>query len=99
MVANRLKRGRVPRQLGLRWSPTMSERKCPKCGAEMEAGYVPDYSYGPLISPSWFPGVPEISRWYGLKTKGKPSYPISTYCCVSCGFLESYAYSDASPVS
>src|SRR4051812_44116186 len=72
----------------------VSELKCPKCGGRMEEGYVPDYAYGMVLRPSWFPGAPEISRWYGLKTKGRPSFPILTFSCVGCGYLESYARSD-----
>ena len=68
----------------------MTDKKCPKCGAEMEEGYVPDFGYGIVLVPRWFAGAAEISRWLGVKTRGKLGLPISTYSCVSCGFLESY---------
>ena len=36
----------------------MSDKKCPKCGAGMEEGYVPDFGHGPpklrrLLSGHW----------------------------------------------
>ena len=73
----------------------MDELKCLRCGAEMDEGYVPDFGHGIVLVPRWFIGVPEISRWYGVKTKGKPAFPITTYRCVSRGFLESYAPNQA----
>jgi hypothetical protein len=40
----------------------------------MEEGYVPDFAHGVVLVPRWFAGVPEISTWYGVKTRGKSGY-------------------------
>lgn len=62
---------------GLRMSGaiTMTDMKCSKYGAEMEEVYVPDFAHGVVLVPRWFAGVPEISTWYGVKTRGKSGYP------------------------
>jgi hypothetical protein len=42
-----------------------AERKCPKCGGEMEVGFLRDRSRGNLSQPAeWMEGVPE-STWFG----------------------------------
>lgn len=52
----------------------MTDMKCSKYGAEMEEVYVPDFAHGVVLVPRWFAGVPEISTWYGVKTRGKSGY-------------------------
>jgi len=73
------------------------ERKCPKCSGEMEVGFLLDrgYSSFPQMATSqtveWIAGTPELS-WIGnVKYKDRPSVPTETWCCMSCGYLESYA--------
>lgn len=39
----------------------------------------------------WASGEPERSFWSGLKLKGKDVLPVTTYRCIGCGYLESYA--------
>ena len=70
---------------------------CPKCKAEMKEGFALDRShYGTPTVETWMEGKPEPSFWSGLKTKGKEQYAVTTYRCVQCGYLESYAREAAS---
>jgi hypothetical protein len=64
---------------------------CPKCEGKMEEGYIPDATYGGLLTPSWVEGAPEKSTWRRLKTKGKRQLPVAAFRCTACGFLEFYA--------
>ena len=64
---------------------------CPKCRGRMQAGFVPDFSYGAVLQGSWFEGVPEKGLLGNLKVRGKDKYLITVYRCSSCGYLESYA--------
>jgi hypothetical protein len=69
----------------------MADPKCPKCHAEMEAGFLVDHSYDTAKASEWIEGPAEASFWTGVKLRGKERRPIHTYRCVRCGFLESYA--------
>jgi hypothetical protein len=40
---------------------------------------------------SFLPGVPKVSRWFGLKVRKEDLVPISAWRCGRCGYLESYA--------
>jgi hypothetical protein len=65
--------------------------KCPKCNTRMEPGYLPDATYGGIVLPKWAAGEP-TKNWLGaFTTKGKATYPVVTYRCQKCGYLESYA--------
>jgi hypothetical protein len=61
----------------------------------MEAGFLLDRGYTtfPQMATSqpveWIAGNPEFS-WMG-NVKYKASVPTETWCCMSCGYLESYA--------
>jgi hypothetical protein len=69
-----------------------SEITCPKCGAMMKLGYIPDTGQGNFkVVPSWVAGEPEPSFWAGLKTGNRPNLAICTFRCSGCGYLESYA--------
>jgi hypothetical protein len=74
----------------------MPERmlNCAKCNAMMEPGFIPDTTYGGFLTPTWVAGPPVRSVWLGLRLKGKTRYPVATYRCPSCGYLESYAAVD-----
>ena len=75
----------------------MSDNKitCPKCRAAMEEGFIMDLGhYNTRTVSQWVEGEPERSIWTGLKTKDRDKYQVTTYRCVSCGFLESYAVID-----
>jgi predicted nucleic-acid-binding Zn-ribbon protein len=61
-----------------------NELKCPKCGADMKQGYVLELGEAPLLSVSqWIAGPPDKLN--------KEQFPIESFRCVRCGYLESYA--------
>jgi predicted nucleic-acid-binding Zn-ribbon protein len=65
--------------------------KCPKCSGEMKEGFVVDYRYSTRFVATWIAGPPEYSILGNLKDFDKEQRPIRTFCCQSCGYLESYA--------
>jgi predicted nucleic-acid-binding Zn-ribbon protein len=67
---------------------------CPKCGEIMEEGFILDNAHGTRLQSEWIEGPPEPSRWTGLKLKGRDHLPVTTYRCLRCGYLESYALAD-----
>jgi hypothetical protein len=60
----------------------------------MEEGFTLDNSYGARLRSTWVEGAPVLSRWTGIKVKGKAMLPIVTFRCGRCGYLESYAPPD-----
>lgn len=72
---------------------------CPKCDRSMEEGFIPEYAHPTLLVSKWHPGPPQEAdlRLLGLKVgewldvRADKMRAISTYRCVGCGFLESYA--------
>jgi hypothetical protein len=64
---------------------------CPKCQGDMEAGFIPDFSYGTILQSNWFAGDAEKSWRGSIKTSGKRQIVITTDRCTKCGYLESYA--------
>lgn len=64
---------------------------CPKCEGRMEAGFIPDRTYGDVVVSNWVEGPPERRRWSGIRLKDKRQFPITTWRCRACGFLECYA--------
>lgn len=70
----------------------MNDLKCPRCSGAMEIGLVVDRGHYSLPEvANWVEGMPERSLWSGLKTKGRESYPVRSYRCEACGYLEFYA--------
>ena len=69
----------------------MTNPKCPKCGGEMEQGFLVDHNYGTAEQPSWVEGPVERSFWTGVKTRGKERRQVVTNRCDICGYLESFA--------
>ena len=57
----------------------------------MQEGFTVDVGYGSTSVPKWVDGEPVKSIWTGLKLRGKQQYPVTTYRCQRCGYLESYA--------
>ena len=57
----------------------------------MEPGYVVDHGYGLVYPSAWIAGLPEWSRWTGLKLRHKTKVPVTTFRCLHCGRLESFA--------
>jgi tRNA(Ile2) C34 agmatinyltransferase TiaS len=69
----------------------MTNPKCPKCGSEMEQGFLVDHNYYTADQPEWVEGPVERSFWTGVKTRGKERRHVTTNRCVGCGYLESFA--------
>jgi hypothetical protein len=57
----------------------------------MDEGFIADRIEGGHQVPQWVEGAPEKSFWTGLKIKGRSTFPVRTFRCRHCGFLESYA--------
>ena len=71
---------------------TQATGKCSKSGGAMEPGFVLDKAHSNLENTQeWLEGRPEWSNWTGLKTKGRDRFPVTTFRCDRCGFLESFA--------
>ena len=70
---------------------TDHEIVCPKCGAAMREGFVPDHAQGGYVQTTWYEGPVEKSFWAGLKVSGKSHFQVRSYRCSKCGYLESYA--------
>jgi hypothetical protein len=72
--------------------PENQETKtCPKCGKQMAEGYVPDRGHAAVYKSVWVSGKPEKSFFGGVDIDGKSTIVITTFRCLACGFLESYA--------
>jgi hypothetical protein len=66
----------------------------------MATGFIADAAHTTHMSvqPRWVAGEPETGSWltgYSVKTQGKRVYPVITFRCDQCGYLESYARPDA----
>jgi predicted nucleic-acid-binding Zn-ribbon protein len=66
-------------------------KTCPKCSGRMEEGFVLDRTHGANLQSTWVAGFPTRSFWTGLKLRGLPTLPVTTFRCSGCGYLESYA--------
>jgi len=64
--------------------------QCPKCKTAMEEGFVLDRNYARVEVSTWAKGAP-AKGWFGASLRGVRQYPIQTYRCPACGYLESYA--------
>ncbi len=61
--------------------------KCPKCGGDMEYGFVIDRGHGSNVYISaWQRGSEQEE---GVVKAPNPR-PIASFCCVKCGYIESY---------
>jgi hypothetical protein len=69
----------------------MTPPRCPKCSQPMDEGFILDNTHGGQLPSEWMEGAPQVSRWWGLATRGKEKRRVATFCCPKCGFLESYA--------
>jgi ssDNA-binding Zn-finger/Zn-ribbon topoisomerase 1 len=66
--------------------------RCPKCNKAMAEGFIMDRGhYNTGTVGQWVEGEPESSIWTGIKTKDRENFPVTTYRCARCGYLESYA--------
>jgi predicted nucleic-acid-binding Zn-ribbon protein len=60
--------------------------KCPKCGAEMEQGFILEHRK----AVRWISGEPEPSFSGDVKSTADHRQ-IESYRCVACGYIELYA--------
>jgi hypothetical protein len=68
-----------------------SAKKCPKCLAEMESGFLLGRGRNLYRPGEWFEGQAEINMLGGLKLRGKRRFRVDSWRCTRCGFLEQYA--------
>ena len=68
-----------------------NELKCLKCTADMKQGYVLEITDGSMSATKWIAGPPEKSFFFGTNIADREQYPIESFRCVRCGYLESYA--------
>ena len=66
---------------------------CPKCQSEMQEGFLIDSIHGGSKVTEWLSGTPKKNSWTGISMKDEQKIQVSTYRCVKCGYLESYAKS------
>lgn len=67
--------------------------QCSKCGSDMEEGFLLEKGDGGVLSvETWAPGPPEKNWLSGLSLKDRLVYDVTTFRCMACGFLESYAF-------
>jgi predicted RNA-binding Zn-ribbon protein involved in translation (DUF1610 family) len=72
---------------------TMNAYNCPKCGAEMQEGFLLEHQ----LALRWIAGKPDTSSWLGdVKAPGREQRQVRSYRCVGCGYLESYAQANIS---
>lgn len=72
---------------------------CPDCNGSMEPGFVLDcYDHDTYRPASWHPGIPKypkiLGRWVEKRVvcvDREAVLPITTYRCLNCGLLKSYA--------
>ncbi len=72
---------------------TKTSPSCPKCQSVMREGFLADGIHGGWSVTKWVAGMPKKSFWTGISVSGKKMIQVSTYRCVKCGYLESYAKS------
>ena len=64
----------------------MEEKTCPKCLGEMQKGFIGDKeNFGHQTRQNWGTGIHVLGM--GLDN----ALPVTTYRCIKCGYLESYA--------
>lgn len=71
------------------------EKMCSECGGAMEAGFVPDVTYGAAVASHWHPGVPEEKTFVGIpsgvRVQSEALVPIHAYRCTKCFLVRMYA--------
>jgi hypothetical protein len=70
----------------------MEPQPCPKCGGEMEQGFLfaDGSTRGVRIANQWAAGIPKWSFWRGLAMPERRFYLVAMRC-TACGFVETYA--------
>lgn len=46
------------------------------------------------VVSKWVEGVPDSKRSGYMDVKGKEEFMVTSYRCMGCGYLESYAYQE-----
>ena len=65
---------------------------CPQCrGTEFDEGFVEDMGQSSQGYARWIAGPLQRGIFGGAQRLGKPRFPVSAYCCRSCGHLVLYA--------
>lgn len=63
---------------------------CLRCNGEMVEGWIADLSQG--VGREWWMTGVFIKNFWGAKLPpAEQRLPVTTYRCVRCGYLESYA--------
>jgi hypothetical protein len=66
--------------------------QCSKCNSDMDEGFLLEKGEAPLLSAeTWVLGKPVKSWFAGLNLKGTVLYDVTTFRCIACGYLDSYA--------
>ena len=65
-------------------------KECSKCGDAMEEGFLPDFTHARILQQGWAKGIPR-DGFLGIKARRSDLIAVSTYRCVVCGYLESFA--------
>ena len=75
----------------------LKSHACPKCNSTMTAGFMQDVChhtfYGRFVfgaPPAWIGGAP-VEKATLFDYRDAVEREVVTYCCDSCGFLESHA--------
>ena len=71
----------------------MTQPTCPKCGGQMEPGFMLERGGGPHDQQvRWVEGEPTPRLFFsGVKLEGREPMSVTTFRCDSCGYLESFA--------
>lgn len=71
-------------------------RSCPKCSGSMSEGFILDRGHHNANAlQHWVDGEPEKSFWFGIRTEDRGKFEVATWRCDRCGYLESYAQTEA----
>ena len=68
------------------------DARCPMCAVRMEAGFIIDRQhYSTPSLPEWAEGEPDVGFLGAIKVGRMKKRVVSTYRCLKCGLLQSYA--------
>ncbi len=73
---------------------------CSKCSGNMEKGFIADYTYGSsdstIVQNRWVEGEYKTNWTGAAKLKDQKKFIMTTFRCVNCGYLESFAVEEKS---
>lgn len=75
--------------------------KCSDCGGDMEAGFIPDVTYGGVAQSCWHKGDAKAKKTFrerlrsgsGVKYDPKLMVALTAFRCSQCGLVKLYALS------